>query len=379
MEQGYVASDELVESRALTGLRGVGAALVMSHHLYLRIGLDQHLPMVQWVLRKGYLGVDLFFVLSGFIMSMVYGSWFGGPAHGSGVAYLRFIVRRVARLWPMHVVVVLAVLGQGWLQDLPGFGARVIAENVAMVQAWGHSTEINPPAWSISTEFLAYLFFPLLAMLALRGTWRPVFCMVGVALALGVCMYYSPPIGLVRRGRLDLYLNYSVLPSLRCLSGFVIGMLAWRLGQLGPVRRLMGLDWVGPVFLVGMLAMMLGRVNDLLTLMVMPLVVMGFHFGRGPVHRAFGRSPMHELGVLSYAIYLVHFMLLTLFPFDYGPLRFMLPAYVAVTVLLAVAMHYGIERPGRRLIRGTGEGVLSSLWPRAASPVLERPLRDRAP
>ncbi len=368
---------EGVESRPLTGLRGAAALLVMLHHFYLKLALDQHLPLLQFLLRKGYLGVDLFFVLSGFVMAMVYGAWFDGTRARRAADYVRFIIRRVARLWPLHAAVLMVLLGFDIDPPHLVVSLRMAATNLLMVQAWGFSTEINPPAWSVSTELLAYLVFPALAALALRGRVGPWLCLALVVAALAACMWLAPPVGAMRRGRLDIYYNYSVLPALRCLAGFMMGMLAWRAGQIGVVRRIAAHPWTGPAALLLFLCMMLGRVNDLIIFAVLPIAVLGMHHGRGPVHRAFAMNPIHGLGVLSYAIYLIHATMLEQFPFGYAPLRYMLVLYFVVTVLTAYAAHRLIEAPGRRLIRGAGEAALARLLLRPGlRPALKPPLQD---
>ena len=56
------------------------------------------------------MGVDLFFVLSGFVLSMAYGTWFDGHRRVVVVDYLRFMARRFARLWPLHATVLLLIV-----------------------------------------------------------------------------------------------------------------------------------------------------------------------------------------------------------------------------------------------------------------------------
>ena len=100
-------------TQALLGLRGVAALLVMSHHFVLR--QDVFVPGLHDLLWHGYIAVDLFFVLSGFVMARAYGQWFTGEdGWRSGFdAYLEFILRRVARLcrciwrwsWPCWSIV----------------------------------------------------------------------------------------------------------------------------------------------------------------------------------------------------------------------------------------------------------------------------------
>ncbi len=358
-----VTSAPSPESRALTGLRGVGAVLVMLHHFYLTLALHHFVPLLNGLLLKGYLGVDLFFVLSGFVMAMVYGSWFPGTADGrlrrSGV----FFFRRAARLWPLHAVMVLVLTSVALHGG--GLSPRTVAANLLMVQAWGISAEINTPAWSVSTECFAYLLFPLCAGTVLRGrggAW------LGLAMAAGLlaaATAWAPAIGDMRRGQLDIYYNYSVLPVLRCLAGFVLGMVAWRVQGSGAVRRVASLAATGPLALAAMFALMLLQSNDLLIYPLLPVIVVGFHHGRGGVWRAFAAGPLHQLGVLSYAVYLVHYGMLRWFPFGWASLRTELFAYMLATSAVAIVAHRAVELPGRRLVRAAGMAVVARL-PRVA-------------
>ncbi|MBC7799876.1 MAG: acyltransferase, partial [Gemmatimonadaceae bacterium] len=148
-------------AEALTGLRGAAAVLVMVHHFTLR---DPASPApLQTLFTHGYLAVDLFFVLSGFVMARAYGDWFRGGWRSGAGAYLTFMSRRVARLWPLHTAVVLVLL----LIGTPTW-PLMVATNLLMLQAWGFSQALNTPSWSVSTEMAAYALFPLLATVALH-------------------------------------------------------------------------------------------------------------------------------------------------------------------------------------------------------------------
>lgn len=117
-------------TQALIGLRGAAALLVMPHHFSLR--QDVSAPELQDLLRRGYLAVDLFFVLSGFVMTRAYGHWFtGGGGWRSGLeGYVEFMSRRIARLWLLHVTVVLALLAHRSLLEQPGASPRMVASNL---------------------------------------------------------------------------------------------------------------------------------------------------------------------------------------------------------------------------------------------------------
>jgi peptidoglycan/LPS O-acetylase OafA/YrhL len=138
---------------------------------------------------NGYLGVELFFVLSGFILSHVYLQSFGeGRFH-----YGKFLWARIARVYPLHIAV------------LAGLGALAIAATVAgmtlgtglvnwaalpanllMLHAWGLAPAAawNHPSWSISAEWFAYLCFPAFAWAAWRLRHRPNMAVIGVLILL---------------------------------------------------------------------------------------------------------------------------------------------------------------------------------------------------
>ncbi|HEY0205673.1 MAG TPA: acyltransferase [Acetobacteraceae bacterium] len=354
------------ESPALTGLRGIAAVLVVMHHASLHLGAVD-LPWAGGLLRNGYLGVDLFFVLSGFVMSMVYGSWFTGGALGAVAPGRRsdvagslavFLVRRAGRVWPLHAAV-LAVLLAGLAvsgQALPSL--RFTLANFLLVQGWGVSGEINAPAWSVSTEVLAYLLFPLLAGPVLRWRWGAVLGVAAAAALLAGCLALAPPVGPARRGMLDIHMNNSVLPGMRCVAGFLFGMVAWRAGRAPAAARLACRPWTGAGVFLLVIGLMSARADDLLVLALMPLLVAGLHCGRGRPWRWFTLWPVHGLGVLSYAIYLIHYALLPVLLDGPGPVAARLALYAAATLLLAALAHWLIERPTRRLIRWLGEAMV---------------------
>ena len=355
------------ESRALTGLRGIAALLVLMHHFSLHFGESLGGSGLGGMLRQGYLGVDLFFVLSGFVISMVYGRWFGAASLGQPWAARvgMFLLRRVARIWPLHVVVVLVLIGLA-AAGQHGFSVRFSLVNLALVQGWGMSGEVNAPAWSISAEFLAYLLFPILAPAVLRNRFGVMLGLVVVVSAVAVCLSLAPPVGPGRRGLLDIHYNYSLLPALRCVAGFVLGMLAWRAGAVPAVQRFARAPWTGPGGLLLLLGLMLAHANDLPMLALLPVVVLGMHQGRGWAWRLLTVQPLHGLGVLSYAIYLIHYALLSYLPADAAPWPLMLALYLPATLLLAGLAHSVIEVPTRQFMRWVGDAALGRTSRRAA-------------
>ena len=153
----------------LTGLRGFAALAVLFYHI--RSGMAGFLPeRVIAVLAQGYLAVDLFFVLSGFVLWWTYGAEF----RDQGIrAAPRFIVRRFARIFPLHVAILSAMLLFAVALLVSGrdpgahYSFAALPAHYLLAQNWGFGNGLtwNDPAWSISTEWAAYL------LLAIAGGW----------------------------------------------------------------------------------------------------------------------------------------------------------------------------------------------------------------
>ena len=152
---------------SLEGLRFLSSvAIVIGHYVPYAIG-ETH-----WISRL-HLAVDLFFVISGIVIANAYAGRIASPAD-----WLRFILRRVARLYPLHLATLAFYVAIGALvwthrvhpADAARYDASAIVPNLLLVHAWlpsGHSS-FNYVSWSISAEFFVYLAFPLIAW-AVRG------------------------------------------------------------------------------------------------------------------------------------------------------------------------------------------------------------------
>lgn len=160
--------------RQLTGIRFVAAFWVLLYHLQDplgRIGI-MSIPVLDDVIRVGRIGVDLFFALSGFILTHTYLTRMGPRLQGKGS--LEFWWLRLARIYPVHFVMLnvagLAVVAQVWLtgedKDRPWLNPLDYIRNLLLIQEWGPHPDRgwNVVAWSLSMEWLAYLIFPLLAL-----------------------------------------------------------------------------------------------------------------------------------------------------------------------------------------------------------------------
>ena len=160
---------------SLTGIRVALILWVVLFHLKPEISaLLPFNPLVHFA-GAGFLGVDFFFILSGFVIAYNYAERLSPFSFKN---YCRFLVLRLARLYPVHLFTLLivlllygAALGVGSnLSNPEYYSVSSLFQNLFLVQAWALPTIFswNAIAWAVSCEWLAYLVFPLLLM----GTTR---------------------------------------------------------------------------------------------------------------------------------------------------------------------------------------------------------------
>ena len=177
------------EIRALTALRGIAAmAVVLQHYSSSAATWSGH--NIPSLAPHGYMAVDFFFVLSGFIMAYTYADAFA--ARGMK-AYPDFLLRRVARVWPLQVFTVLALLLTGFAYQASGAGWGLfrsenivfdVFANIFMLQGFDIGANMNGPSGTVSQELGAYIAFPLLLWCAMHR-WRWVAVAAGLV-AVGV-------------------------------------------------------------------------------------------------------------------------------------------------------------------------------------------------
>ncbi len=300
------------ELRSLTGVRGIAACWVMCGHFL------NDVPMGDFLRRTidhGYLAVDLFLVLSGFVLAMTYGAAF--VAKPTAAQFARFLLQRLARIYPLYVVTTLVCLllslGGVSVWGDPKTSAAAILANLLLVQGWGWPNEsLNATGWSISTEWAANMLFPLLVLWLLRWPLQRSFavaatafaCLTLTALLVGQSGQDEPILGAV---------NWYTAPGslLRCITEFMLGMLCWRLrgaaAWLGGNAAMLGLSAV-------LVLLCQSYALDLLLVPAICLFVIGLSLERSVVSRALGSPPVRWLGMISFSIYLWQMPLATLKP-----------------------------------------------------------------
>lgn len=370
---------------ALTSLRFFAAAAIVLVHLHGHMGVELDL-LHGWMYGHA---VSFFFVLSGFILAYVYRDLGGGDGTG------RFLVARVARIWPAHVTAFLLLV---ILVDIPGLlsGSHLkqLLANLTLVHAWIPSAEYffsyNAPSWSISTEFFFYLCFPLLVVNWERTWWWKIGA--AVALTVGVISLCNllglEPYQTTNKGLNSTAFVY-VNPVSR-LTEFVFGVAAGKLflrlprhqGRRGAWFTLLELTALGAVLAVS-------RYADALGGMLQPYIGMAGHewlrnsglppvsaalilvmaMERGALSALLSRPWLVLLGEISYSIYLVHHILLRAYSqrlalFDGWPNWLQIVLFLLVTVTVSWLIWRFVERPSRRFLVGLWDTRSAPSWSR---------------
>jgi peptidoglycan/LPS O-acetylase OafA/YrhL len=269
------------EIKAHTALRGIAALLVVIFHyrviLRPRLDIDIHTNFFS----KGYLWVDCFFMLSGFILYRVYGA--------RPVDAHEFMRARFARVYPLHLATLLGLAAMFAIMPRvshqrfdPNWSTLFL--NAIDIHAWGFLNDFdwNFPSWSISVEFAAYLLFPIIC--------------VGIATA------PTPTIVLMSLSSLiPLWLGHDHWERLALLHGlplFFIGIVI----SILPKKDMAPLQVAAGFVLV--LSMSIG-LSDAISDICFAAIVYTTQSDTGPMRWTCSR-PLLLLGAWSYSIYMLH-------------------------------------------------------------------------
>jgi peptidoglycan/LPS O-acetylase OafA/YrhL len=223
---------------ALTSLRGIAALVVVVHHFayYTLPQTGKFLSSYSHFFKNGYLCVDFFFILSGFIMAYVYTNDFYGQVNKSD--YWKYLRARFARIYPLHLFTLLVLVSLELIKMITlgnaftgKFSLMALAANIFLLQAFDLScpplfwcgTYWNEPAWSISVEFVTYTFFPFILYFILRLNPRgDLIFYVCTLLALFLLIKFT-------HGNLDSIIG---LPSIaRCSLESILGIITYKVYQ----------------------------------------------------------------------------------------------------------------------------------------------------
>lgn len=313
----------------------------------------------------GYLGVELFFVLSGFILCHVYLDGYGEGRFRYG----SFLWARLARVYPLHLATLLAigVLGAGAAM----IGARIsdnvldwraLAPNLLLVHAWGLAPEAawNHPSWSISAEWFAYLCFPVVAWAAWRLRNRPFVAILATAI---IILAVYPLFRAIAGFSLA---NATIAwGALRIVPCFLWGAAIYLLWRSGLIRSAFAAKGTVLASLAAVAACALLSAPEAPFVLAFGGLILGMASLSSTGSRLFGSRIGVYLGEVSYAIYMVCIPWMLLFVngaqkalgLGDGPLPWPLWSILFLGVIpVAMVAHHAVERPCREAMRRWQQG-----------------------
>jgi len=352
-----------VDIRPLTALRFFAAMWVVLYHFWPNLTAGATPALV----AKGYLGVELFFTLSGFILCHVYLDSVAAGRFGYG----GFLWARLARVYPLHLAMlaavgIMAIAAQslGRPVDANVLSWASLPANLTLTQAWGLAPVAgwNHPSWSISAEWFAYLSFPAFAWASLKLQSRP---WLALALALGLLWgLYAAFEPLAGSPLTQATIRWGALRIVPCFAlGCAVNQL-WRAGALKG-----GMAGWGAVFSgAGVLACVLAGAPDALIVSLFAGLILCVARLGEPGKRSRTGNIFVYLGEISYSIYMICVPWKLLFVnaasavggFDKAhlPLGIWLLLIIGVIPLAAMSYHL-IEKPARSAMRDWRAGSLA--------------------
>jgi peptidoglycan/LPS O-acetylase OafA/YrhL len=362
------------EIEALTGLRFVAAAHVLVYHAFFtfdrRASRAIASPIAKSVIEHGYVGVNLFFVLSGFVLGLAY-----VDARGSFVGRVRDFWRaRFARIYPLHVIGLLLALplfvlgsieGRASTEAIKDEALRELAVCATLVQAWlpRDVFDLNGPAWSLSVEAFFYTCFPLVVFAArpIRRAW-PFAIVVTLACVAAIAIPLSRGAELTSIARASDAERALLFNPLLRLPDFVAGFVAARVHVLAGANKTKNTAW-DAIALLAIIAACVACATPRVPLALLhngaldvAWVILFVALARGRlVSRALAWRPLVVCGRASFALYVIHkplyFWIARFAPHAamHAPLRFVI-LYACAAIIIAVIVFRFIEEPARRAL-----------------------------
>lgn len=327
----------------IDGIRAVAVSAVMLFHM----GLSQ--------ISGGFVGVDVFFVISGFLITSI----LAREIAARSFSFRSFLMRRVRRLAPALIVVLLVTLAVGFFILAPAHYRLLGQSTVAAVLSasnilfWTEAGYFDEAAlykpllhtWSLGVEEQFYLVWPLLILFLLKLGSRP------ALIALGA-------ISLISLIAAELFMNrapdavFFLMPFRIYEFGFgaaiaLLPLPQWRNTLLRDFVSVLGLSLIVlSFFVINETTRFPGMSALLPCLGASLLIVAGAH---GAANRLLAIAPMVGLGRISYSLYLVHWPVVVYFAYIYGPPNQLLETALltALCLELAILVYRFVEKPFR--------------------------------
>jgi len=345
------------EIRPLTALRALAAAMVFAFH-YSQSPTHTLPPgFLRVIFQQGYIGVDLFFVLSGFILTVRYFSEVENRTFSVG----KYFQRRVARIYPLYfTLLVLIILLK---HEVPNITNLTLTQGF-FLNYFGSGV---PSAWTLTVEESFYLIFPLMLLtiiparrptriLLTLSAWTAGFLVLGFGL-----MTWARQSGVyLQAGFLGSPGQFALYPFSYTIFGYVfdfsVGIfvaipylkgIKWKLWQS---TLLTGIGIAGILYCQNIIDVHQGDLSsDRLTVYIIALfaglLILGLTCENAPLSRLLSWKVFVYLGKISFALYLIQNTVLVDFIRGWD----IIPFYFGANMLCAILYQF-LEEPARKTV-----------------------------
>ena len=364
---------------ALTGLRGVAALFVFLYHyeaLHPGIRLDLLIPwlgvVLQFPLGLGLVGVDMFFVLSGFLLALPFAR--AALDLGPKPALPRYFKRRLLRVFPAYYaqLFIILLLGAWFVNWRPQTATSLLAHLLMFFNiGWDPVRPMVGVWWTLPVEMGFYLLLPLLAPMMQLKRW-PWALAAGLLVTVSYRAWAAMHFG--DQGTSAVFLAASQLPG--SLAEFMFGATAaivihsfslrqkpkpspWLLDLMVFFGLVLPAIWLWQVVLAAGGEYWLGHwsmlVSPVLIGLSFAMAILGIYWGSRIGSALFANRVVYFFGLISYSLYLWHFVVMrqiqSLIGAPYADLPHLVtfPLSLACVLAIATISYYLIERPFYRL------------------------------
>jgi len=341
----------------LTSIRGFAALFVVWYHIAMSFTKQDFWFFHLFV--NGDLSVDLFFVLSGFILHHVY------KDKNIYQNYKNFILNRIARIYPLHIItlfflLILITLDQSVANNYKViFSSTSFLLNLILVQNWGFiPPSWNMVSWSISAEWFMYLLFPFMMYFSVffKFNQKPLIYFFFSILLLSI--YYL----IICFFKLEGYGGISLGGMIRVFFEFSLGFCIYGLRVLLlKYRNINHSTLITALLCLGLISTLIWQNLLYLFLPISAVVILNLSMAENKISHVFEKKICVWLGEISYSLYMWHWIVIQILNYLIfkniikveGKLG-MFIYFVVVTALSIIIAHFShkyIEVKGQKFFK----------------------------
>ncbi len=370
----------------LTSLRGIAALWVFMAHIFFnypfflftrKIGTDS----LKTIIQNGFFGVDLFFILSGFVICYVYYDHiFEKGSACKNIA--KFYLLRLARIYPVHLFMLLVMLLYNY-QRIFNYNEHFFQSallNLSLTNSWSQRSNVltwNIISWSLSVEWFLYLSFPLILFFLKRidKIWKIILAMILLYIGYYLIILISNPNGMGIYILLDIYPNPRLKPPiilygnlLRGVFCFLIGCLLFRI-YMSKILHTLRWNAIFYCLLVILISLIVynstfNMVHIIFFYALLTCLIYSMIFLRGITRKILCSGVFMYLGKISFSFYMIHpfyisflgnsltthFHKISKFSSEALYAAYLIVIYIGAVAISALLYHL-IEQPCRNLLR----------------------------